>query len=128
MGLIHHVSNAVSEQVIGAAIEVHRPLGPGLLESTYQACLCRELELRGQAYRRQRVLPLEYKGVKCSEGYVVDLIVEGMLVVEIKAVEALHSVHSAQLLTYMRLLEIPAGLLINFNVDRLVRGVVRRIF
>lgn len=87
MGLIEHPTNSTSEKVIGAAIEVHRHLGPGLLESTYQACLCRELELRGIAYHSQVVLPLEYKGVKLKKGYVIDLLIAGSVIVEIKTVE-----------------------------------------
>lgn len=127
MGLVYHVSNTVSERVIGAAIEVHRHLGPGLLESTYEQCLCLELGLRGLPFERQRPVPLEYKGTRCKEGYVVDLIVGDILVVEVKSVDLLHPVHSSQLLTYMRLLEMSAGLLINFNVDKLVSGVRRRL-
>lgn len=127
MGLVHHASNTISERVIGAAIEVHRHLGPGLLESTYEECLCLELDLRGLPFERQRPVPLEYKGIRCKEGYVVDLIVGDTLVVEVKSVDLLHPVHSSQLLTYMRALGMPAGLLINFNVDKLVSGVRRRL-
>ncbi len=127
MALVHHATNLTSERVIGAAIEVHRHLGPGLLESTYEECLCQELQLRGLPFERQRPVPLEYKGIRCKEGYMLDLIVSDILVVEVKSVEVIHPVHTSQLLTYMRLLVVPAGLLINFNVDKLVSGVRRRL-
>src|SRR5262245_3231252 len=94
--------NEVSHAVIGAAIEVHRGLGPGLLESAYEECLSRELELRGVAFERQRSLPVMYKGVKLDCGYRIDLLVEEQLVVEVKAVEAIDPIHEAQLLTYLR--------------------------
>ena len=125
MGLIEHSTNAISERVIGAAIEVHRELGPGLLESTYQTCLCRELELRRISYRTQLDLPLEYKGVQMRKGYVIDLLIEDRLIVEIKSVEKLVPIHSSQLLTYMRLRGISSGLLINFNVQTLIHGIKR---
>jgi GxxExxY protein len=127
MALIEHPSNAVSEKVIGAAIEVHRQLGPGLLESSYHACLCRELDLRGIAYRDEVAVPIEYKGVQLAKGYVIDLLVEDSLIIETKAVDKLLSIHSAQLLTYMRLRSITAGLLINFNVETLIQGVRRKL-
>ena len=117
--------NQVSEAVIGAAIEVHRTLGPGLLKSAYEECLCRELALRGVSFRRQAPLPLTYKGVKIEAGYRLDLLVEGQLVVEIKAVEAIHEVHAAQLLTYLKLGNWRVGLLINFNVPVLTAGIRR---
>ena len=125
MGLIEHPTNLVSERVIGAAIEVHRQLGPGLLESSYQLCLCRELELRGIAYQSQAHLPLEYKGIQIGEGYVIDLLIEDNLIVEIKSVDKLLPIHSSQLMTYMRLLRVSAGLLINFNVQTLFQGLRR---
>src|ERR1043165_3837695 len=93
----------LTRQIIGAAIEVHRVLGPGLLESAYQECLCREFALRGLKFRRQCPVPLEYKGLKLDKGYQLDLLVENFCVVEIKAIDALHPVHEAQTLTYMRL-------------------------
>ncbi|HMH57472.1 MAG TPA: GxxExxY protein, partial [Gemmatimonadales bacterium] len=123
--LIEHPTNLVSERVIGAAIEVHRQLGPGLLESSYQLCLCRELELRGIAYQSQAHLPLEYKGIQIGEGYVIDLLIEDNLIVEIKSVDKLLPIHSSQLMTYMRLLRVSAGLLINFNVQTLFQGLRR---
>jgi len=103
-------------QIIGAAIEVHRQLGPGLLESTYQACLCHELELRGILYECQKPLPLEYKGIKLECGYRIDLLVADSVIVEIKSVEALAPIHEAQLLTYLKLTGIKIGFLLNFNV------------
>ena len=125
MGLIDHPTNAISERAIGAAIEVHRHLGPGLLESSYHACLCRELELREITHHSQVRLPLEYKGIQIAKGYVIDLLIEGLLVVEIKSVEKLLPIHSAQLMTYMRLQGVPSGLLINFNVNILPHGIRR---
>jgi GxxExxY protein len=125
VGLVEHPTNAISEKVIGAAIEVHRHLGPGLLESSYHACLCRELELRKVPYRSQVVLPLEYKGIQLAKGYVIDLLIEDTLIVELKSVEKLLPVHSAQLLTYMRLRGISSGLLINFNVPTLFQAIKR---
>ena len=125
VGLIEHPTNRTSEKVIGAAIEVHRLLGPGLLESSYHSCLCRELALRNISYQSQVDLPLEYKGVLIGKGYVVDLLIEHSLIVEIKAVERLLPIHSSQLMTYMRLQNISSGLLINFNVHTLLDGLRR---
>jgi GxxExxY protein len=125
MALIEHPTNAVSERTIGAAIEVHRHLGPGLLESSYHACLSHELELRKIPYRSQVILPLTYKGVQLAKGYIIDLLVEESLVVEIKCIERLLPIHSAQLMTYLRLQRVSSGLLINFNVDVLSRGIRR---
>lgn len=127
MTLMEHPANALSQRVIGAAIEVHSCLGPGLLESTYHACLRRELELRGIDYQREVTLPLEYKGVEVGSGYRVDLLIEKRLIVEAKAVASLLPVHTAQLLTYMRLMNITAGLLLNFNVTPLTQGIRRRL-
>lgn len=117
--------NALTEQVIGAAIEVHRVLGPGLLESAYEACLCHELHLRGLPFKRQEPVPVSYKGVRLDCGYVIDLLVDDALVVELKTVEVLQPVHSSQLLTYLRLLDKRLGLLINFREAMLVRGIKR---
>ncbi|MGB8734408.1 MAG: GxxExxY protein [Candidatus Sulfotelmatobacter sp.] len=113
--------------IIGAAIEVHRQLGPGLLESAYEECLCHELRLRGIDFRRQVDLPVEYKGLKLDCGYRLDLIVREEVVVELKCVEKVLPVHEAQLLTYMRLTCSTVGLLINFNVSQLTQGIVRRV-
>ena len=107
--------NEITEATIGAAIEVHRALGPGLLESAYRQCLCHELHLRGLTFASERSLPVIYKGLRLDCGFRVDLIVAGAVVVEIKAVERLAPVHDAQLLTYLRLGGWKVGLLINFN-------------
>ena len=123
--LITHDTSALTEDIIGAALEVHRHLGPGLLESSYQACLGLELELRGIRYSPRLPVPLTYKGLQVPRAYVVDLLVDERVVVEIKAVESLLPVHSAQLLTYLRALEVSCGLLINFHVPVLVKGVRR---
>ena len=127
MGLIEHATNQLSDATIGAAIEVHRHLGPGLLESSYHACLCRELELRGIAHDSQVTLPLQYKGIQLSKGYIIDLLIENSLVVEIKAVDKLLPIHSAQLITYMRLQGVSSGLLMNFNVHLLPHGIKRML-
>lgn len=119
--------NQVTAAIIGAAIEVHRTLGPGLLESAYSQCLCRELQLRGVSFERERPLPLEYKQLHLQCGYRLDLLVDNCVVVEVKAVEALSPVHEAQLLTYMRLGGWHIGLLINFNVAVLKQGIRRKI-
>ncbi|HEV7427453.1 MAG TPA: GxxExxY protein [Thermoanaerobaculia bacterium] len=113
--------------VIGAAIEVHRALGPGLLESAYEECLCRELTLRQMPFARQVPLPVEYKGVKVDCSYRLDLLVASSIVVEIKTVSALEPIHSAQLLTYMKLGPWRFGLLMNFNVPVLRAGIRRMI-
>jgi GxxExxY protein len=115
----------LSEHVIGFAIEVHRSLGPGLLEAVYEECLCMEMKRAAIDFRRQVVLPVSYKGVRLSCGYRLDLVVEGRMVVEIKAIEKLMPVHEAQLLTYMRLGNIPVGLLLNFNSATLKDGIRR---
>jgi len=119
--------NRITEQIIGAAIEVHRALGPGLLESAYEECLCRELSLREIPFERQRPLPVEYKGTTLDCGYRLDLLVMGTVVVEIKAVESIEPIHEAQLLTYLKLGGWKLGLLINFNVPVLKDGIRRRI-
>ncbi len=113
--------------IIAAAIEVHRALGPGLLESAYEECLCRELELRGIQFARPVAIPVEYKGVRSECGYRIDILVQDEVVVEIKAVEAIHPVQEAQLLTYMKLSGKRVGLLINFCVPVLKDGIVRRV-
>ena len=125
MSLIKHRTNPISEKIIGAAIEVHRHLGPGLLESSYQTCMCRELELRGVTYESQIALPIEYKGVHVGKGYVIDLLIERAVIVEIKSVKRLLPIHSAQLMTYMRLRGMSSGLLLNFNVTILPLGIRR---
>ncbi|HEU4588325.1 MAG TPA: GxxExxY protein [Gemmatimonadales bacterium] len=125
MGLIEHPTNPISERIIGAAIEVHRQLGPGLLESSYHTCLCRELDLRRISYQTEVRLPVGYKGVLLAKGYVIDLLVEGAVIVEIKAIDKLLPIHATQLLTYMRHQQISSGLLINFNVPALLHGLRR---
>ena len=117
--------NRLTGQVIGAAIEVHRHLGPGLLESAYETCLAYELEDRGLSYERQRALPLVYKEFRLDQGYRADLLVEQQVVVEVKAVERLAPVHEAQVLSYLKLSECKAGLLLNFNVKLLREGIRR---
>jgi GxxExxY protein len=119
--------NDISEAVIGAAIEVHRLMGPGLLESAYEECLARELALRGISFERQRDLTVEYKGVRLDCGYRLDFLVEGRVVVEVKAVEHLLPVHDAQLMSYLRLGGWQLGLLINFHVPILREGIRRRV-
>ena len=119
--------NDLTRRILGAAIEVHRALGAGLLESIYTSCLHLELSARGVRYVAQRPIPIVYKGTKVDACYRVDLIVEDRIVVEVKSVEALSSVHESQLLTYLALTECPAGLLINFNVPRLMDGVKRML-
>jgi GxxExxY protein len=117
--------NRLTEEIIGAAIEVHRYLGPGMLESVYEACLCHELSLRRIPYERQLALPLLYKGMRLDRDYRVDLVVDNTVVVEIKAVEAFVPAHDAQLLSYMRLGGWPLGLLFNFHVAQLSDGGFR---
>ncbi|MGE0431161.1 MAG: GxxExxY protein [Planctomycetota bacterium] len=116
-----------TEQIIGAAIEVHRELGPGLLESAYQACLRWELEQRRIAVRKEVPLPLRYKGLALDIGYRLDLLVADQVIVEVKSVESLVAIHTAQLLTYLRLAHMKVGLIINFNVPLLKDGVKRVI-
>jgi GxxExxY protein len=119
--------NRITGGVIGAAIEVHRQLGPGLLESSYRECLCRELLLRSVPFEREKPLPLEYKGIHLGCGYRLNLLVAESVVVEVKAIEALAPIHEAQLLTYLRIGGWRLGLLINFNVAVLKSGIRRRI-
>lgn len=117
--------NRISEEIIGAAIEVHRELGPGLLESSYESCLAYELESRGLRIGRQIPVPVMYRGLQIECGYRLDLVVEDEVIVEIKAVEKLIPVHDAQILTYLKLTKIPIGLLLNFNVPLMKQGVRR---
>lgn len=117
----------LTENIIGAAIEVHRVLGPGLLESAYEACLCRELSVRKLHFQKQVPLPVQYKGLLLEAGYRLDLLVEDKIVVEIKSVDELLPVQQAQLLTYLRLSHKRIGLLINFNVPLFKHGLKRMI-
>ena len=119
--------NKTTGSIIEAAIEVHRALGPGLLESSYMTCLHHELTHRGLRFDSQRAVPIRYKDITLPSAYRIDLIVEEQIVVEIKSVDRLIPVHDAQLLTYLRMMNSPAGLLINFNVPRLLDGLKRVI-
>ena len=122
------IDDPLTEQVLGAALEVHTRLGPGLLESVYEECLCHELAIRGLGFRRQVSLPIEYKGTRLDCGYRLDLFLPGSLIVEIKSVERLLPLHQAQLITYLKLTGTPIGLLINFNVVHLKQGIRRLHF
>jgi GxxExxY protein len=117
--------NALTERIIAAAIEVHRHLGPGLLESAYETCLCHELNLMGISLQRQVALPINYKGIKLDCGYKMDLVVEDTVIVELKAVEEFAPIHHSQLLTYLKLTNTRVGLLINFHVPVLKSGLKR---
>ena len=117
----------LSNRVIGCAIEVHRQLGPGLLESTYEQCLAHELKLEGIGFKLQHPQPVDYKGIRLECGYRIDLLVEDELIVELKSVERIIGIHVAQLLTYMRLSGIGTGLLMNFNVRKLKDGIKRYV-
>ncbi|HVU64496.1 MAG TPA: GxxExxY protein [Phycisphaerales bacterium] len=121
-----HEHDALTEQIIGAAIDVHRELGPGLLESCYETCLLHELSLRGLSAQRQLGLPVEYKGVRVDCGFRIDILVEGQVVVELKAVDKSTPIDEAQLITYLKLSGHRRGLLINFNVRTLKDGLMRR--
>ena len=111
-------ADRVSYDLVGAAIEVHRQLGPGLLESAYEACLCRELLVCGIDFERQVLVPLHYRGLVVDCGYRLDLVVAGLVVVEVKSVAKVLPIHRAQVLTYLKLLKLNLGFIINFNVDR----------
>lgn len=117
--------NEISSKIIGAAIEVHKQLGPGLLESTYETCLAYELKQMGLDVKQQQALPVLYKEVKLEAGYRIDLLVENKVIVEIKSVDALADIHTAQLLTYLKLKDLKLGLLINFNSVRVIDGLKR---
>ena len=119
--------NQITHIVIAAAMKVHSVLGPGLLESAYQACLAHELQSRGLAVATEVPLPVVYQGQKLEVGYRIDVVVEGRVVIEVRAVDAIHPIHQAQLLSYMRLSGISVGLLINFNVLHLKDGIKRMV-
>jgi len=121
----HREWNEITEKIIGAAIEVHRELGPGLLKAVYEECLAWELRESSVSCERQKPIPVSYKGRTLDADYRIDLIVDAMVVVEVKAVDALHPVHFAQLLSYLVLTNSPLGLLINFNEAHLIEGVHR---
>src|SRR5262245_20274934 len=115
----------LTERIIGCAIEVHRALGQGLLESAYEQCLARELSLNNVPFRLQVPIPVEYKGVHLDCAYRIDILVDDQVILELKSIERIVSLHEAQLITYMKLATINKGLLINFNVKRLVDGIKR---
>ncbi len=117
--------NQITEKIIGCAIEVHRALGPGLLESAYEECLCFELSHCGLKFERQVALPVVYKGVKLDCGYRIDIVVENLVIVEIKAIANILPVHEAQVLSYLKLDNKPLGLLLNFHVSVLKNGIKR---
>ena len=119
--------NQITEKIIGCAIEVHRNLGPGLLESAYEECLAFELNNAGLIFERQRPVPVIYKNIKLECGYRIDILVENKVVIELKTVDAFNPVHEAQILTYMKFAEKKIGLLINFNVTLLKNGLKRYI-
>ncbi|MBS0211321.1 MAG: GxxExxY protein [Planctomycetes bacterium] len=121
------VHEELTGEIIAAAIEVHRLLGPGLLESAYERCLCRELSLRNLSFETQVPLHIDYKGLTLEEGYRLDLVVAEAVVIEIKCVDQIVPVHEAQLLTYLRLSGLKVGLLINFQVAKLKDGITRRV-
>jgi GxxExxY protein len=120
-------AKALSGEIIGAAIQVHNQLGPGLLESVYRACLVDELRQRGIAHRRELVLPITYRGLVLEAGYRLDLLVEDLVILELKSVQRLEPIHRAQLLTYLRISGRWLGLLLNFNTDRLRSGLQRML-
>ncbi len=117
--------DALSRQIIGAAIEVHRQLGPGLLESAYEECLAHELGLQHIPYERQKVIPVSYKGLQLECGFRLDLLVDSLVIVELKAISEFAPVHEAQVLTYLKLTQCKLGLLLNFNVTRMRQGIKR---
>jgi len=121
------VYEELTHEIRGAAMEVHKEVGPGLLESAYEECLCRELSLRGLSFRRQVPLPVTYKGVKLDCGYKLDLVVEDKVVLELKSVKAIEPIHEAQLLTYLRLSGKQVGLLMNFNTVLMKDGIKRMV-
>ncbi len=123
------IYEVLTEQIIGAAIELHKAVGPGLLESAYQECMCHELNLRRLQFRRKVVVPVVYEGVALDCGYRLDLIVEETVILELKSTARIIPVHEAQLLTYLKLLNKPVGFIINFNVPILrAGGIVRKVF
>ena len=119
--------NVLSGQIVDAAVKIHIALGPGLLESAYEACMARELSMRNIKFRTQVAMPIEYEGVKLDAGFRLDMLVEDQIIVELKSIEKLMPLHHAQLLTYLRLSKCRLGLLINFNTQRLIDGLVRKV-
>jgi GxxExxY protein len=125
MGLLKH--DNLTESIIGAAIEVHKELEPGLMESAYEECLCHELSVRNLPFKRQVPLPICYKNIKLDCGYRIDIVVGNTIVLELKSIETILPIHEAQLITYLKLSKLPVGLLINFNVPLLKDGILRRV-
>ena len=119
--------NELTSKIIGAAIEVHKTLGPGLLESVYEECLCHEFDLRGISYKRQSPLGIFYKGKTLDCGYRLDIVVEESVILELKSCAAIEPIHKAQLLTYLKLSELELGLILNFNVPVMRDGIVRLV-
>ena len=119
--------NELSSKIIGAAIEVHKALGPGLLESAYEKCLCHELKLRGLSFESQKPVPLVFKGEKLDCGYQLDIVVENTIIIELKSCEKIEPIHKAQLLTYLKLTGLKLGLLLNFNMPAMRDGIVRLV-
>ncbi len=119
------IEEELTGRIIGASLEVHKHLGPGLLENAYQICLARELDLRGLKYEKEKSLPIQYKGVQLECGYRLDFVVENSVVVELKAIDRIEKIHEAQLITYLKLTGCKVGLLINFNLATLKEGIVR---
>ena len=117
--------NQLSSKIIGSAIQVHKALGPGLLESAYEECLCHELHLQGVSFERQKSLPVVYKGKRLDCGYRLDLVVENAIILELKSCEKIDPIHIAQLLTYLRLANLHLGLILNFNAAVMKDGIVR---
>ena len=117
--------DGLSNKIIGCVIEVHKNLGPGLLESTYERCLAYELNAKGLKYETQKEIPIEYKGIKLDAGYRIDIMVENSVILELKSVEKILPIHEAQILTYMKLAETRTGLLINYNVLKVKDGIKR---
>jgi len=117
--------NKLSSRIIGAAIEVHKALGPGLLESAYEECICYELSIGGLSLERQKPLAVQYKGINLDCGYRLDVVVEDAIILELKSCEKIEPIHKAQLLTYLKLSSIKLGLLLNFNVTLMREGIVR---
>jgi len=117
--------NEITARIIGAAIEVHIALGPGLLESAYEECLSQELQLRGISFERQKPLPVKYKGARLDCGYRLDMVVEDRVILELKACDSIEEIHKAQILTYLRLSGLKLGLILNFNVPVMKEGTVR---
>ena len=117
--------NQLSSRIIGAAIEVHKNLGPGLLESAYEECLCHKLSIQGLLFEKQKPLSIDYKGKKLDCGYRLDIVVEKSVIIELKSCEKIEPIHKAQLLTYLKLSELNLGLILNFNVPLMRDGIVR---